>query len=274
MSKFHLPKVAKTITAFATKNSPAILTGLGVAGMFVAIGTAVVATPKALKAIDAEKERQNKELREEAVENGYKNHPQVDKLKPTEVVKATWKYYLPAAITAAVSTACIIGGCSENMKRNAALATAYSLSETALKEYQHKVVETIGEKKEEAVRDAIVQDKVKANPVKSNEVIITSKGETLCYDAYAGRYFKSDIEKIRRIENELNKRMLSEHWISLNDYYFELGLKATDAGDDLGWNLNGGLIDTHFSPVLDDDGNPCLAISFHVAPRYDYQHLM
>lgn len=274
MKKFHLPKVAKTITAFATKNSPAILTGLGVAGMFVAIGTAVAATPKALKAIDAEKERQNNEIREEAIENGQEECPQVTKLKPVDVVKVTWKYYLPAAVTAVLATACIIGGCSENMKRNAALATAYSLSETALKEYQQKVVETIGEKKEEAVRDAIAQDKVRENPVQNNEIIFTGKGETLCYDAYAGRYFKSDIEKIRRVENELNKRMLSEMWISLNDFYYELGLKPTDGGDDLGWNIDGGFIDTHFSAVLDADNNPCLAISFHVAPRYDYQHLM
>lgn len=274
MSKFSLPKVVKTITTFATKNSPAILTGLGVTGMFLAIGSAVSATPKALKKIEEEKERQNEELYQQAVENGEDNIPVIENLKPLDVVKVTWKYYLPATVSALLATACIIGGCSVNIKRNAALATAYTLSETALREYKDKVVETFGEKKEQAVRDSIAQDKVRANPVKNNEVIIAGRGDTLCYDTYAGRYFKSDIEKIRRIENELNKRMLSEHWISLNDFYYELGLKSTDGGYELGWNLDSGFIDAHFSSVLDDDGNPCLAISFHVAPRYDYQHLM
>jgi len=274
MSKFSLPKVVKTITTFATKNSPAILTGLGVTGMFLAIGSAVSATPKALKKIEEEKERQNEELYQKAVENGEDNIPVIENLKPVDVVKVTWKYYLPATVSALLATACIIGGCSVNIKRNAALATAYTLSETALREYKDKVVETFGEKKEQAVRDSIAQDKVRANPVKNNEVIITGRGETLCYEAFGGRYFKSDIEKIRRVENELNRRMLSEHYISLNEFYYELGLKPTEGGEDMGWNLNGGFIDAHFSPVLTENDEPCLAISFHVAPRYDFAHLM
>lgn len=274
MKHFNLAQVGKSISTFATKNSPALLTALGIAGFGVALVEMAKATPKALKKIEEEKERQNEELRQEAIENGHEEYGQVTNLKPLDVVKVTWKCYIPVAITATLATACVIGGCSVNMKRNAALATAYTLSETAFKEYRNKVVETIGEKKEEAVRDSIAQDKVTANPVRSNEVIITGKGETLCYDVHGGRYFKSDIEKIRRVENELNKRMLSEHYISLNEFYYELGLSATKSGDELGWNLDDGFIDVHFSSVLNEDGNPCLAIDYHIAPRYDFAHLM
>lgn len=274
MSKISLPQVAKSVQTFATKNSPVLLTAIGIAGFGLAIYKTATATPKALKNIEEEKKRQNEELHQQAIENGEETVPVIDKLKPTDVIKVTWKCYLPVAVTAVLSAGCIIGGCSVNMKRNAALATAYTLSETALREYRDKVVETIGEKKEEAVRDSIAQDKVRNNPVKNNEIIITEKGNTLCYDAHAGRYFRSAIDKIRRAENELNKRMLSEHYISLNDFYYELGLKPTDGGDELGWNLDGGFIDVHFSSVLSEDEEPCLAISFHVAPRYDFAHLM
>ena len=257
MKKFDISHVAKSAQATLMKHSPEILVGVGIVGMFTTVVMAVKATPKALTLMEEKKEEQ-----------------QVEKLTKTEVVKTTWKCYIPAAITGALSTACIIGASAVNTKRNAALATAYTLSETALKEYRDKVIETIGEKQEEAVRDAIVKDKVEANPVTSNEVICTGRGETLCYDVSGGRYFMSDKETIRRIENDLNKRMLSEHYISLNEFYFELGLKPVDNGDELGWNLNGGFIDTHFTWMDGDKGEPCLALSFHVAPRYDYAHLM
>ena len=70
-----------------------------------------------------------------------------------------------------------------------------------------KVIEMFGEKKNEAVKDAIAKDKVEKNPVVTREVIITEKGNTLCYDAVSGRYFKGDIEKIKKAECELNRQM-------------------------------------------------------------------
>ena len=47
-----------------------------------------------------------------------------------------------------------------------------------------------GEKKHETVKDAITRDKIEKNPVVTREIIITEKGNTLCYDAISGRYFK------------------------------------------------------------------------------------
>lgn len=257
MGKFNISQVAKSVQATITKHSPEILVGVGITGMLTTVVLAVKATPKALTLIEEKKEERD-----------------VEKLTPAETVKATWKCYIPAAVTGVLSTACIIGASAVNAKRNAALATAYTLSETALKEYKAKVIETIGEKKEEAIRDAIVQDKVENDPVSNKEVIYTGRGETLCYDVSGGRYFMSDRETIRRIENDLNKRMLSEHYISLNEFYYELGLKPVDNGDELGWNLSGGFIDTHTTWTSGDKGEPCLAVSFHVAPRYDFAHMM
>ena len=159
------------------------------------------------------------------------------------------------------------------MRRRAALVTAYTLSESALKEYQEKVVEAIGEKKEQAIRDSIAKDKVTKNPVSNHEVIITEKGNTLCYDTLSGRYFKSDRDKIDKAINELNRRMRDEMYISLNDFYYEIGLNSIDLGDLLGWNIDNGYIEPTFSYQGADDGTPCLAISYLVEPRYDYRGL-
>lgn len=249
----NVSKLMKDLGSAMKKHSPEILTGIGVTGLIATTVMAVSVTPKAMTLIEEKKE----EL-------------QVEKLTPAEIVQTTWKCYLPAAITSVTSIACIIGASSVNVKRNAALATAYTLSETALKEYKDKVIETIGEKKEEAIRDAIAKDKIEQNPVSTKEVIITPKGNTLCYDPISGRYFKSDIDHIKRVENELNRAILNEGYITLNDFYYALGLSNIKIGDDIGWNANKGLLDIHFSSQLAEDGTPCLVINFPIAPKYDF----
>lgn len=253
-------EIAKSFLSLKTaikKHSPEILTGIGIAGMITTTVMAVRATPKALILIEERKEEIGAE-----------------KLEAMDMVKTTWACYIPAAITGTLSVACLIGASSVNARRNAALATAYTLSESALKDYQGKVIEMFGEKKNEAVKDAVAKDKVEKNPVVTREVIITEKGNTLCYDAISGRYFKSDIEKIKKAECELNRQMLDDMYVSLNDFYYEIGLDSVKLGDELGWNVDSGYIDLSFSSQLASDGTPCLVIDYSVAPRYDYRNLL
>lgn len=255
--KKELAKSFLSLKTAIKKHSPEILTGIGIAGMITTTVMAVRATPKALILIEERKEEIGAE-----------------KLEAMDMVKTAWACYIPAAITGTLSVACLIGASSVNARRNAALATAYTLSESALKDYQGKVIEMFGEKKNEAVKDAIAKDKVEKNPVVTREVIITEKGNTLCYDAISGRYFKSDIEKIKKAECELNRQMLDDMYISLNDFYYEIGLDSVKLGDELGWNVDSGYIDLSFSSQLASDGTPCLVIDYSVAPRYDYRNLL
>lgn len=257
MNKPNLSKIAKDAKTVLARYSPEILTGIGIAGMITSTVLAVKATPKALRHLeDAEYD---------------KGEP----LTAVEKAKACWKDYIPAAVTGVTATACVVGASSINYKRNAALAAAYTLSETAFSEYKEKVIETIGEKKEQVVKDKVAEEKIKNDPVsQTKEVIITEKGNTLCYDSLSGRYFKSDRDFIERAINELNRRMFSEHYISLNELYDEIGLKRIDLGDRLGWNLERGNIDPDFGYAGADDGTPCLVLAFRVEPRYDYEKLM
>ena len=193
-----------------------------------------------------------------------------EQLSPVETVKTCWSCYVPAAVTGGFSIACLIGANSVHLKRNAALATAFTLSETTLKEYKEKVAEKIGQKKEQDIRDEIAKDKITRDPVSSNEVILTGKGNTLCYDAVSGRYFRSDRDKIDKALNELNRRMMSEMYISLNDFYDEIGLSRIGLGDVLGWNIEKGFISPEFSYQGAEDGTPCLVISYLVDPQYNF----
>lgn len=253
MSKGNLSKFFNELQRAVTKHSPEILTGLGIAGMITTTVLAVKATPKALDLM-----------------NDKKDELETDKLTVKETIKTTWKCYIPATLTCVTSTACLIGASSVHLKRNAALATAYKLSESAISEYKDAVIETFGEKKEKAVRDKAAEEKMKKNPVSSSEVFITEKGNTLCYDAISGRYFKSDLERIKRAENALNKQLLNEMYVSLNDLYDELDLDHTKVGDELGWKIDDGLIELYFSSQLADDGTPCIVMDYVSAPKYNF----
>lgn len=255
MNKPKFQLMTKALKATAIKHSPEILTGIGITGMIFAIVLAAKATPKAMELLDDKRDELEK-----------------DDLTVVETVQTAWKCYIPSAATALLSSVCIIGANSVHMKRYAALSAACTMAETSLREYSDKVIETIGEKKEQEVRDAIAKDEIEKHPVANREVIITGKGETLCYDPMSDRYFESDIEKIKKAINECNRRMLIENEISLNDLYIELGLRPVDEsiGETLGWCVDKGFIEPAFSSQLTDDDRPCLVMAFRNPPRYDY----
>jgi hypothetical protein len=257
MNKLNMAKIIKDVQKTVTAHSPEILTGIGVAGTLITTVLAVKATPKALKLIEAEKKARN-----------------VDKLSALDTVKVAWKHYVPAAVTCVTSIACIVGASSVSVRRNAALAAAYKVTETALTEYKDKVVEVVGEKKEQAIRDAIDKDHVEKNPVSKSEVIITDKGNTLCMDYLSGRYFKSDIDKIKAAVNVINRRMVVDMYVSLNEFYDELGLDHTRLGDELGWKLEKGLLDVDFGSQIADDGTPCIVVNYSITPEYGYDEFM
>ena len=238
----------------ASKNSPAILTGIGVALGVTATVLAVKATPKAMQLLEEKKRVE-----------------ELDELTPVEVVKTAWKPYVPAVVTTAASAACIIGAHSVHMKRTAALAAAYKISEAALSEYGSKVVESIGEKKEQNIREKVAQERIDKNPVGNREVIITGGGDTLCYDYISKRYFQSDIDKLKRAENALNKQMLHDisGYASLNDFYDEIELERVEFGDDLGWNTEH-LIELDIHAGMADNGKPCIVVAHYAAPKYKY----
>ena len=163
MHKPNIKAAYNAVKKSTIKHSPEILTGIGIAGMVTTTVMAVRATPKALKLIgSAELKKANE------TNIPYEGH----NLSKTEIIKVTWKCYVPVAITGSLSIACLIGASSVNARRNAALATAYKLSETALNEYREKVVEEIGEEKEKVIRDKVSQKHLDETPVSKNEVSV------------------------------------------------------------------------------------------------------
>ncbi len=246
--------IVKALGNFIGKNSTTILTAMSIAGLGASVVMAAKASPEAKCRVDAER-----------------NKREDKKLKSIEIIKHGYKPFIPAAIMVTATASCIIGANAVNSKRNAALAGAYMLTSEALKDYKNKVIETFGDRKAQKVEDDIASDKVQTIKVVEPDIIITGKGNTLCCDLTSGRYFKSDMESLRRIENDLNSDLLDSTWVSLNDAYYMMGLTCISIGDDLGWDwseLGRSKISFHFSSQLAENGEPCLTVRFDVKPRY------
>ena len=252
---------------YLKKHEPELLVGIGIAGMISTVILAVKATPKALELIELEKKYPSRkgETLSEAIKT--------KSITRKEIIKAGWRPYLYPSLLGIASITCIIGGTTINTKRNAALTTAYAITENAFTTYKNKVIETIGEKRERNLQGKIAEDGVKNNPPVNNQVIITSRGNTLCKDSISERYFKSDIDTIRKVINELNRKMTIENYISLEEFYYELGLKPMKHADRLGWEIDDGLLEVYFDTCLADNDEPCIVLNYNIYPKYGYDKL-
>ena len=232
------------------QNSTTILSGVAIAGV---VATAVLTAKAALKA--------QKRLDEQELQGAT----------PKEKISLTWKYFIPPAFTGAATIACVVGANQIGLRRNAALAGAYAIAETAFREYKEEVVKQLGAAKERGVTDEVAKNQVNEHPIADQQVIFTGGGDVLCFDRFTGRYFHSDHERIRRCENDFNANILrGDMYGSLNDFYALLGLADTTVGDELGFNCEN-LLQLVFTSVLrEEDGQPCLAIGFASLPRADY----
>jgi len=255
-----ISKSSQQIGRTITRNSPTILTGLGVAGLITTVILAVKATPKALEILEMENQFRFEET----------NDP--DYAVPIDFwdkVELTWKCYIPATVMGAATIACMIGSNSIHLRRNAALVSLFSIAESTLKEYQAKVVEQIGDKKEEKIRSEIAQDRIDNHPVTESVVIMTGKGDYLIFDFFSKRYFRSNIDMLKRAENTFNQKLLRSGWLGINEFYEELGLEGIELGDEMGWIAERQLMELKFSTKMaKDTDEPCLVLDYMVTPHH------
>jgi len=240
--------ILATLEQKVYENTPEILTAIGVSGVVTTGYLAVLAGQSAQGEIAAEQIAQDRILSRK------------------EKLKLTWKCYIPAVASGIATIACVVGSHRVSTRRTAAAYSLMTFTDAAFKEYREKVAETIGEKKEEAIRDEVVKDRIARNPP-SNEVVLVGPGNVLCCELYTGRYFNSDMHTLLSAENELNARLLREMYATLSDFYCLVGLPYTDMSDDFGWTSDK-LVKLKVTTVLADDGRPCLAFNYnYIDPR-------
>lgn len=263
---FNVNGLLKEAVGFATKHSPAIFTGLGISGFVVT----VVMTAKAAPVVSYEHDIFEQE-RYEKTESGCTK----DDLKDSylEEAKVLAPAIIPPVITGVASIACVLAAHKIQSDRKAAVLTAYSLSEKTLTEYQRKVIEKLGEEQHEEILKEATKDIVRNDVPEGfdHEKYVVPEGMVRIYDNVTGRYFFSTKERVMKAESEINKRLLNEVRVPLQEFYYAMGMEERfNLGEILGWDLSSpyandnGPLDVWFAPMLDDDKNPCLALNYHV----------
>ena len=227
-------KYGKQFVGFMQKNSPTVLSATAVVGF---VGSMVclwksktkiendIETRKLAVKI-AREESEDEESEARAIKNANKYF-----------AKNVAKHTAPTLVMSTITVASIIASVKIGNKRLAAVSAAYTLLDQNSKEWKEKAREILGDSKVRKVDEAWSDDKLKGIYPEEDEIIATNHGQTLFYDSWSGRYFKSSIEFIRRVINDMNYRLISEEWLDLNEFYYHLGLESIKAGSMVGWNL-------------------------------------
>lgn len=246
-----LKELVKAAEAIATKNSPVVLAAIGVVGT---ISTAVFAARGGYRAAET--------LQETEKFAPYK-YGERESQEPNaiEKFKMTAHFYIPAAISATATVACIVLATRVGLRRTAAITAAYSLSEKAFAEYREKVVEKMGEKKEHELREEIFRDRLATTPPPEETIMMVGGGKVLCYESFTGRYFLCDMETLRRAQNTVNHMAQRDGHATIFDFQYEVGLAATDISSVLGWTSDR-LMELQFTSSLTDNGEPCLVFEY------------
>lgn len=240
-----LKNLWKIVGEFTDKNAPTIFAAIGVAGVIATTVLTVDATVKAKKVIDED----GKELTKK------------------EIVKKTWKNYIPVAASAGLTIGAILMSNHINKQRLLALTAVCTMNADQLKKYREKVKELMGEKTDQKVMDGIAKDKVSQMNSKDISIVGPRKGDFLCIDDLTGQAFWSDSGQIDKIIAEANKELLNNQWLSVNDFLWMFdGLRQSRLGDKSGWSIEKGYIEVKYTSCLTEDNVPCLYINYSTLP--------
>ena len=265
--KQQLIKFAKKTGNLLSKNSPHIFTGLAVGGVVGTIVLAIKGTMKADLIIDDLIDERVSTYHDELETNDDAEFKNVTKM---EKVKATWKCYIPTGISAVTTIAFIVASDTVNTKRIAAVSALYAASQEALKDFKEDVKSVYGEKGLAKITDKKAETDISTKQYEEDSVINTGKGNTLCYDEWTGRLFRSDIDYVKSAVNDFNQRLIVDFQMSMNEWYDYLGLDEVRCGDIVGFNASE-LLKLTYHSKLTSKGEPCLVIQYENEPKLTYR---
>ena len=231
---------------------PEILIGIGITGCVASIFMASYATLKA----------------KEEVDNA--NSKTKNKLSNKEIIKSTYKFYLPTAIVSVTSIGMIIEGTKIFKDKNdKLLKSAYALTETL--SIQNKLFkEFCSEEDIEKIKEKTKEIKNDKNGFKIGEIPKDNiDDKIICFESFSGSYLETSIKCIRDTERELNKRLIDEDYITLNEFLESLGHDGSEIGDKFRWSKEMDLyIDLDLDARISEKGEFVLVINHNIEPVY------
>ena len=243
------------------KNAPKILKIGSFVGLIITPILTVPATVKAVRACDKLKEELG-----------------VEKLPVGEIIKTSWKYYIPAAVLISSSAVGAVNGERIDIKRTTLIKEACSAAEQTLIDYKAETLNKLGEKKSREIETAVAEKQADKMLESKEDLFIQGEknGSTLFYEPITGALFYSTRNKIDKAFNELSSQMLRENYVDLGDLFYYLGLRRVDACNAYGWSsLRMRIIEPDYIWHGRDEENtltPFVIMSYKNFPTTDYMN--
>ncbi len=237
------------------KNAPQILMIGG--GVGVAVG-AVLACKATYSGLDPVLEEHNTTLKKVKKDKEEKKITDSEAGKKTAAVYAKTslkiaRLYAPSVGTITLSLVAMFTSHGIMKKRNAALATALSLSDTAFKKYRDRVVDRFGEEidkqlltgtHEEKVEETYTDENGKEKKRKKTINVADPNAESMYmkYFTRSNPYWENDPQYVeaflRGKMKKFNSLLATKGFVTLNEVYRELGFEENQAGMVVGWLKN------------------------------------
>lgn len=272
----------KTVALLASKHKSAILSGVAVGSAVCTVVATVRATIKATK--DVEKYEEIRVGENDDAETTEDN----DRLKISEVLKISWKHYIPVVIGTTMTVTCIICAHRVDAKRIAAATSALLLSEKMNKELEDKTIEEFGKDKLNEFKAAIFKEnsdldkayrvdkkalhrEVMKHDISNVGYYMPNTHDRMCWfkEDFTGRFVWASKNQIERAINMAIRDAYrnGSRVISLNDLYDYMDLDQIPDGYSFGWDLESGRdLDVVYEPDITDNGEPCLVMHYHSRP--------
>lgn len=241
-----------------------IFSAIAVVGV---IATVVVSARAGAKAADI--------LEEKEAEKG-------EDLTTKEKAEAVAKTYIVPAVVAGATIGAIVLSNSEHMKIEAGLTAVAAAAGAELKTHKREIERFL--KKEPELKKRMTPEESHEDffdtaryggpdITKGEEIIDTGRGNTLFFDWYSRRWFRSSEVDIALAMYHMNRNNALGMEQTLNDWYEWLGIPGVDEGDTLGWpwewmmeELECYWIDITFDKRFTDSGEEYYIVSFDWDP--------
>lgn len=239
-----------------SRNKPGIIMGIGIGSMIASVISAIKYSPMAKEALEEKKEELG-----------------VEDLDPLDKIKTAGPYFIPTIVFLGTGITCVLCGNQINLQRQAAAVTACAISETTSQIYREKVRDIIGERKEKTIHEAASKESYYRD-LENKQIIIASSNSNdgfQVYDTLTKQKIRSKVETINRTINELNRRMLIDTNITLDEYCLAMNEDPMEFGTEIGWNIDRGYIELYTpTAIVSETGEPVIVIKHKVEPHALY----
>ena len=172
--------------------------------------------------------------------------------KPVAVAKTYW----PAIASGVVTCSLIVVAEGLGLKEIAALGAMAGYATRNRAMIERKVKEVTGKDSKDIlkrIKSESTKETAVAEYAKHPSIELTGNGDLLCFEGYSGRWFRSSAEAVEAAVKRLNERFKDGEYLSLNDFYVELGITQTHFGSNRGWVPDDHEDASNYSPwVLDE----------------------